>query len=97
MNGDQKNINTDGQIKDLLEKNLVCVEEILKVTKKIKKHLLWTKVTRLIYILLIVVPLILSIIYLPSFLDKTIDKLSPESVVPNQYLQDLLDNSLYNR
>ncbi len=56
------------EIKKLLEKNLALTQEIHKMTRQIKRHINFQKVVSFIYILLIVVPIILGIIYLPPLL-----------------------------
>jgi hypothetical protein len=58
----------DDEIKKLLEKNLEMTEEILVMTKKIKSHVTFQKVMSAIYFLIIVVPIVLSFIYLPPLL-----------------------------
>ena len=55
----------DEEIKKILEENLKLTQEIHQMTKKIKNYINFQKVMSLIYILLIVVPIILGIIYLP--------------------------------
>ena len=60
----------DEEIKKLLEENLKYSKEIYGMTKKIKGHITFQKVMCIIYILLIVVPLILSIIYLPPLINN---------------------------
>ena len=64
----------DEEIKKLLEENLAYSKEIYRLTKKIKNHITFQKVMSLIWLLLIVVPLILSIIYLPPLLKGVFDQ-----------------------
>jgi hypothetical protein len=56
------------QIEKLIEQNLRMTEDIYKMTKKIKGYIAFQKVISFIYLLLIVVPIILGIIYLPPLL-----------------------------
>lgn len=56
------------QIKKLLEQNLEYSKEIYKMTKKIKNYVTFQKIMSVVYILLIIVPIILSIIFLPPLL-----------------------------
>ena len=58
----------DNEIKELLEKNLAQTEEILRLTKSIKHFITFQKFMSLVYLLIIVVPIVLSIIYLPPLL-----------------------------
>ena len=65
----QTNENKTGtQTEELLKKNLEMTQEIYEMTKKIKRHITFQKIVSLIYFLIIVVPIILSIIYLPPLL-----------------------------
>ncbi len=58
----------DQEIKDLLNQNLAVSQEILKVTKYLKRRAQMETVWTIVKILLIVVPLIIGIIYLPPIL-----------------------------
>jgi len=64
----------DEDIKKLLEKNLELTEDIHEMTKKIKSYILWQKVFSIIKILIILVPIILGIIYLPPLLRDVFDQ-----------------------
>jgi hypothetical protein len=70
---DEEKINNQkDEIKELMEKNLALTEEIYKMTKKIKAYVNFQKVMSFIYFLLIVVPIILGIIFLPPLLSGVI-------------------------
>ncbi|MFA6393612.1 MAG: hypothetical protein WCW25_01955 [Patescibacteria group bacterium] len=56
------------RLEELLERNLALTEEIYKMTKSVKNYINFQKVMSVIYFLLIVVPIILSVIYLPPLL-----------------------------
>lgn len=58
----------DEEIKKLLEQNLEYSKETYRLTKKIKGYITFQKVMSIIYLLLIVVPIILSIVFLPPLL-----------------------------
>lgn len=62
------------QIEKLIEQNLKLTEEIFRMTKKIKGYISFQKVVSFIYLLLIVVPLILGIIYLPPLLGNVFNQ-----------------------
>ena len=70
----------DEEIKKLLEKNLELTEEIYKKTKYIKRHVIIQQVFGVLKVLIIIVPIVLGIIYLPPLLKN----------VYSQY-QELLD------
>jgi len=56
------------ELKSLLEENLKMTKEIYEVAKKVKHFMFWQRVYGLLRILIIVVPIILAIIYLPPIL-----------------------------
>jgi hypothetical protein len=60
----------DEEIKKLVEENLKLTQEIYVMTKKMKRYITFQKVMSFIYFLLIVVPIILSIIYLPPLINN---------------------------
>lgn len=64
----------DEEIKKILEQNLELTKEIYVMTKKIKGYVTFQKVMSLVYLALIVVPIILSIIYLPPLLKGAFDQ-----------------------
>lgn len=64
----------DEEIKKILEQNLALTKEIYVMTKKIKDYITFQKVMSLVYLTLIVVPIILSIIYLPPLLKGAFDQ-----------------------
>jgi cytochrome c biogenesis protein ResB len=96
---EENKINDAEDIKKLLEQNLKYSKEIYRLTKKIKNHLTFQKVMSLIYFLLIVVPLILSIIYLPplvkNYWNQYLGLLNLPAGSTNQ-LNDLLKSGASN-
>ena len=62
----------DEEIKKLLEKNLKLNEEILERLKKVHRFVIWQRVMGFVKILLIVVPLVLGLIYLPAILENAL-------------------------
>ncbi|MBI2459789.1 MAG: hypothetical protein HYV53_04585 [Parcubacteria group bacterium] len=68
------NNSMDEEIKKILEENLALTKEIYAMTKKIKGYITFQKVMSLVYVTLIVVPIILSIIYLPPLLKGLFDQ-----------------------
>ncbi|MBU0647012.1 hypothetical protein KKC67_02850 [Patescibacteria group bacterium] len=64
----------DEEIKKILEKNLMLTEEIYVMTKKIKSHLAFQRLVSVFYLIMIVAPIILGIIYLPSLMGGVIDQ-----------------------
>jgi len=57
-------------LQKLLKKNFELNSEIFKMVKYIKKYIFWQKIWGVLKVLIILVPIILSIIYLPPFLNK---------------------------
>jgi len=58
----------EDEIKKLLEKNLELNQEIFKMVKSIKNYVITQRIWFVLKLLIIVVPIILGIIYLPSLL-----------------------------
>lgn len=69
-----QNSNQEDDFKKLLKKNLELTEEIYKMTKKIKRFVNFQQVMSLVYFLIIVVPIVLGIIYLPPLLNNYINQ-----------------------
>lgn len=69
----------DEDIKKILEENLALTKEVHAMTKKIKGYINFQKFISVIYLVIILTPIVLGIIYLPPLL----------SSVYNQY-KDLL-------
>ncbi|NQU77512.1 hypothetical protein HQ544_02330 [Candidatus Falkowbacteria bacterium] len=65
---------TNEQLEKLLQDNTRKTEEVYEICKKVKKHLLIGQIMGIVRILLVVVPLILAIIYLPSLLKPYLDQ-----------------------
>jgi len=84
----------DDEIKKLLEKNLQLTQEVYKMTKSIKSFVIWQRIFGLLKILIIVVPIVLGIIYLPPLIKDLINQyqsiLDIGSVVGDSNMSDLL-------
>lgn len=55
-------------IREIAEKNLAISEETLKKTKYIKGYVVFAQVMSVIKVVLVIVPIVLGILYLPSLL-----------------------------
>ena len=53
---------------NLLKENLKVTQEILDLSKYIKKYIVWQKVVFWFKLVVILIPVILAVIYLPPFL-----------------------------
>lgn len=69
---EEKSKNDD--LRKLLEKNLEISEDMHKMIKKIGKYIFWQQVFNILKLLIIVVPIILGIIYLPPLLGDLISQ-----------------------
>lgn len=58
---------TDEQT-ELLRRNLEVSEDILKKTDYIKEYIKWQKIWGVVKILVVVVPIVLGVIYLPPMI-----------------------------
>ena len=87
----------DEEIKKLLEQNLALTKEIYAMTRKIKSYVTFQKVMSVVYLLLIVVPIILSIIYLPPLLKGVFDQYKDVLGLPaDSSIQSLLNGASGN-
>lgn len=62
--------NKENDLKELMKKNLELTEEIHQMTKSIKSFIGFQKFMSFVYFLIIVVPIVLSIIYLPPLINQ---------------------------
>jgi len=67
-------LNDKNEIKEMLEENLKLTQEIHEMTKKIKHFITFQKVMSFIYFIIIVVPIVLSIIYLPPLIKSFMEQ-----------------------
>lgn len=58
----------DEEIKKLIKKNLELTQEIYEMVKSIKRYVIWQRIFTSLKILIILVPIILGIIYLPPII-----------------------------
>lgn len=58
----------DEYIKKLIEENLVLTKEIKEMTKKMSRYMLWAQIFGFLKLLIILVPIVLAIFYLPPLL-----------------------------
>jgi hypothetical protein len=61
------------ELKELLKKDIELSERILEMSEYIKNFVFWQKVFSVLKILLIVVPLVLGLIYLPPLIKKAFE------------------------
>ncbi|PKL72497.1 hypothetical protein CVV26_01245 [Candidatus Kuenenbacteria bacterium HGW-Kuenenbacteria-1] len=66
----QPSISLNEQIKKLQEENLEYSKEILKLNKKIYSYIFWEKIFGVIKMALIIIPIIITLIYLPKLLEE---------------------------
>ena len=66
---------TDEQT-ELLRRNLEVSEEILKKTDYIKGYVKWQKVWGIINILIIVIPIMIGVIYLPPLIKDYLNQIT---------------------
>jgi len=87
----------DEDIKKLLEQNLEYSKQIYRYTKYVKNYAFWAQVAGVIKILLIVVPIILGIIYLPPLLGNVFEQYKGVlGVGASNPIQDLLKGGAGN-
>ena len=74
IKNDNSEIITAEDIKKLLEENLELARETHRIVKKINSHIVLEQVLNVIKILVIIVPIILGIIYLPTLLKPYLEQ-----------------------
>jgi len=57
----------NNDLKQMLQANIALSQEILGVAIYIKKYIVWQKIFTYLKLLIILVPIILAVIYLPPF------------------------------
>lgn len=67
------NFAENNDLRKLLELNLQKNEEILKISREIKKYIKWQQIWSTLRFLLIVVPIVLGFIYLPPIVRDLFD------------------------
>jgi hypothetical protein len=61
---------------ELLRRNLELSEKILEETSYIKKYIKWQQVWATVRLLILVIPIILGLLYLPDFINGYLKNLS---------------------
>lgn len=88
---------TGAPYEDQLNKSLIDIQkdltEVKNDVKKIKKYIFWGKVLNFIYLILIIAPVVLAIIFLPkiiqSFTQNYLNQINPGSTTD---LNKILDS-----
>lgn len=60
---------------DINQETLQLVQETNRLVKKIERHLYWSRIFSALYVVLIITPIILAIIYFPPVIQPFIDRL----------------------
>ncbi|MEK7202963.1 MAG: hypothetical protein AAB653_01480 [Patescibacteria group bacterium] len=81
----------DEEIKKLLEKNIKLTEETHAMAKKIKGYLAFQHLLGIFYLIMIIAPIILGIIYLPPLLGDLIDQYKTVLDIDSGGKNNLLD------
>ena len=70
-------------LKELIKKNIEISNEILVISKYIKGFIAWRKIISFIQLLIIVIPIVLALIYIPPFLEGLMESLEKMTGVSN--------------
>lgn len=84
----------ENEIKKLLEKNLELNQDIFKMVKSIKSYILWARIFGVLKILIIVIPIILGLIYLPPLLKNVFNNYQGLLGLDKSALEGLLGGGL---
>lgn len=71
----QNTVEREKETKKLLEENLRVSKATLKIAEKTRKYIFWSQVVNWLKLILIITPIILAILYLPSFIEKWREKI----------------------
>ena len=61
---------SNSDLQEVIKKNVELSQEILKISKYIKRYVFWQKIFNYFKLALIVIPIALAILYLPPFLKE---------------------------
>ncbi len=78
----KSNIDND-DLRKLLEKNIEISNELLEASKYVKGFIFWRKIISFLQILIIAVPVILALIYVPPFLENLMELINKVTGVSN--------------
>lgn len=62
----------DEELKKLIKRNLDLTQEIRDMVKSIKGYVIWQRVFGFLKLLIILIPIILGIIYLPPIIEEAL-------------------------
>lgn len=79
---------SDKKIRELLEENLEIAKANQQALAKIQRWILWQRILGVAKVLIIIIPIILGIIYLPSLLEK--------AFAPYKELLNLNEKDVFN-
>ncbi|HKK53993.1 MAG TPA: hypothetical protein VJ926_00515 [Patescibacteria group bacterium] len=66
----------EADLEKLLKQNLAVSQEILNISRYIKKYIFWSRIISVVKILIILVPIILGIMYLPPIIERAVDNIN---------------------
>lgn len=66
----QNTVEKQAETKSLLEENLKVSKATLKLMEKTRKYIFWSQVANWLKLIMIIAPIILAILYLPSLFEK---------------------------
>ncbi|MCF7795198.1 hypothetical protein K9M50_02475 [Patescibacteria group bacterium] len=76
MNNQDQQKNQEIELEKLLKKNLAISQEVLSISKYVKKYIFWKKIIGIAKIVIIVVPIVLGIIYLPPMIEDAVENIN---------------------
>ena len=73
-------------IKKILTENLRLTREIHKLVLSVRRYLLWQRVMSIVYLIILIAPIVLALIYLPPLLKPYLDQYSQlmNEITPGQ-------------
>ncbi|MCK9438905.1 MAG: hypothetical protein WCY43_03185 [Patescibacteria group bacterium] len=71
--GPRNENNEEKKMTELLEKNLELSNEILEISKYIKKYIVFQRIMIFVKIFLILIPILFALVYLPPLLSRVVE------------------------
>jgi len=78
------------QVKKLVEENLKLTQEIHTMLKSVKSFVVWQRIFNIVKILIIIVPLVLGIIYIPRIIEEI--QTNPDKYIGKSWLTTYFEN-----
>ena len=73
QNSQSSNLEAQKELRKLLQENLEISKELQEMTKKINRWVVWQRFWSVLKILIIVIPIVIGVLYLPPLVHKMVE------------------------